>query len=251
MSEISFESEQVHAVLIASGGISVAEGMSRECTVHAKGTAQREETSLEPLLVHRPVKAPLLCKEPFHGTFAWWEGIPILEDEVPNAVSERDEAVRMVLGLGNVYLHGGMADVGTLKMAQFIQAHAGSIKDGNGKLKLKGVCSLKEPCYFLRGRDVRKKGVKGAERELSLIPILMQDIHVEKLKIGDHHVDGAVGKGALLLKEIKEGTHILPGSVLRRNGKVIKILEIRLDISRVRTDGIVRKSFCMKHLNKG
>ena len=206
---------------------------------------------MKPLFVHGNVKPALLCKQPFHGPLPDGKGIPVLEDEVPNAVGKRDEAVGMVLGPGNVDLHGGMADVGTLKMAQFIQAHPGSVKDGNGKLKLKGAGSLDEAGYFLRRRHIREKGVKGAERELGLIPILMQDIHVEKLKIRDNHVDRAVGKRALLLKEIKEAAHILPGSILGRNGTVIKILEIRLDISRVRTDGIVRKSSCMKHLNKG
>lgn len=70
---------------------------------------------MKPLFVHGNVKPALLCKQPFYGPLSDGKGIPVLEDKVPNAVGKRDEAVGMVLGLGNVDLHGGMADVGTLK----------------------------------------------------------------------------------------------------------------------------------------
>ena len=93
------------------------------------------------------------------------------------------------------------------------QPHSSGIKDGDGKIQFWVVCSLKGARDFPGGRNIREKSVKNPERELGLIPILMQDIHVEELEIRNDHVDGTVGKAASLLNEIKIIAHVLPGSI--------------------------------------
>lgn len=173
MTKIGFQGEQVHTILVASGGIGMAEGMGRYGILHTERASQGEEACLEPLLVHRPVKAVLLGKEPVHGTISLREGIPVLKNQVPDAAGERDIAVGMVLGFTDMDLHGGMADIGTFQMTEFIQAHAGGVKDGDCEPELKAVGGIKEQGDFFRRRDVREIGVKRAEGKLSPIPVLM------------------------------------------------------------------------------
>ncbi len=67
--------------------------MRGEGAVHPERASKIEQASLEPLLVHRLVKAPLLGKKPIHGAFTLREGIPVVKNQVPNAVGKRDITV--------------------------------------------------------------------------------------------------------------------------------------------------------------
>ena len=73
---------------------------------------------------------------------------------------------------------------------------------------------------------------------------------MEELEIGNDHVDGAVREPPLVLDQVKEIAHMLPGSILRRDGDVLKVIEIGFDIRRIRADGIIGKFSGPKHLNK-
>lgn len=249
MAHIRLEGQKIHAVLIASGGIGMPEGMGRD-VVHAKGTQEGEKFPLEPLFIHGLVQAALLGEKPFRGALPLGKGVPVLQDHLPDTFRKGDITVRMVLGLTDMNLHGRMVNIGTSEMAQFVKPHPGGIEDGDGEFEFRTVRGLQDACHLLRGRDVGKEGVKSAEREPGFIPVLMQDIRVEELEIRDDHVDGTVGKIPFGLNPVKKVAHILPGSIFGQDGTGIKIVQIRFDIGGVRADRVIRKPFGMKHLNK-
>lgn len=93
MSKAGSQGQQIHAIFITSGGIRMAEGMCREAFIHAKGIPEDQDLTLDPLFVHGPVEPALLCKEPFPGTRLRGEGIPVLQDHLPDALGKRDITV--------------------------------------------------------------------------------------------------------------------------------------------------------------
>ncbi len=89
-----------------------------------------------------------------------------------------------------------------------------------------------------------------AERDLVSIPVLVQDIGPEKLKMGNDRVHGTVREMARSLEPFQEPPDNLPGDIVRGEIPILKIGKIRSDISQITADGIRGKVLCLKHFNK-
>lgn len=195
-------------------------------------------------------KASLLCKEPFHGPFTFWEGIPVGKDHLPDTFRHGDVAVTVVLGMPDIDLHRGTHDITAAQMAEFVQPHARSIEDRDGEFYFRFVSRIQKTLYLGRGRDIWQISIEGPERDLCLIPVLMEDIKLKTLQIRNDHVDSTVRKAPPRLDEVQKIPHVLVRSQFRGNLDTVKISKVRLDISSINADSILGELAGAKHLNK-
>jgi len=140
--------------------------------------------------------------------------------------------------------------IGVFQMAEFIEAHTGSVKDGDGEVSLWIVKGVKKTPDQLPVRDKRKISVELMERYLRAVPGLMEHIDPEKLEVRNNHVDGAVGKAAFRLYPFQERADNIPWNILRGKVQSLKISKERLQIGLIISNRIVRKVSGLKHLNK-
>lgn len=96
VAEAGFQGKKVHAILIAVGGISVAQGMGTETAVHAKLSFLVKNDLLEPLFIHWLFHVSLLGKKPGFWTHMGGAGIPVTEDIAADTFRDRDIPVRVV-----------------------------------------------------------------------------------------------------------------------------------------------------------
>lgn len=125
---------------------------------------------------------------------------------------------------------GGMADIFTTEMAEFSQAETGSVKHGESQFCFWIFQGVYKNLYLSSGRDKRKEDVELLKGNLRLIPGFMQNIDMEELKIGNDHVNSAVGKSALFLDPGQIIPHDLPGSIVRGNPESFQVCKIRVYI---------------------
>lgn len=121
---------EVHAVPITVCGKSVAERMGSEPAVIAQQRALFQDAVLDPLLVHGAIKGALLGEQPEPGTPAHRERAPVRKDQGLKGSREGDKAVLAAFGVGDMHFSLIQVDIFALQVAEFIQAQAGSIKDG-------------------------------------------------------------------------------------------------------------------------
>ncbi len=144
-----FEGQQIHAILVAVCGESVAEGMGSEPPVNAQQIPLLQDTVLDPLLVHGGIKGTLLREQPEPGAHARREGAPVRKDQGLHGSGKREEAVLAVLGVAYMHLPCLQVDIPALQVAELVQAQAGGIEEGYGKLHLQVIEGREEGAYKL------------------------------------------------------------------------------------------------------
>ena len=125
------------------------------------------------------------------------------------------------------------------------------VHQGQDGLMLEIGKSLDKIPYLLLGRDIGKKRIKSAHRELCGVPWFMQDVYGKKAKLRNAMVYGAVRKILFFLNPADEIAQFLPGNIFRvLVEKAGKIIQIGTDISGIGFYSMVCKAAEGDHLPK-
>lgn len=117
VAETGFQGQEVKAVFIGVGRISVAQGVRTKAAVHAKLHLLVKNGLLEPLFIHRFFYVGLLGKKPGLWAHMGGAGIPVTEDIPADTFRNGDVPVRMIFGYGNVDPLIGKGNIVAFQMA--------------------------------------------------------------------------------------------------------------------------------------
>lgn len=135
---------------------------------------------------------------------------PVIRKDLQGQRGKDGIAVRTCFGMADVDAHGGAADILITEGADFADPESRGVHQGQDGLMLEIGKSLDKIPYLLLGRDIGKKRIKSAHRELCGVPWFMQDVHGKKAKLRNAVVYGAVRKILFFLNPADETAQFLP-----------------------------------------
>lgn len=176
---------------------------------------------------------------------------PVIRKDLESQRGEDGIAVRTRFGMADVDAHVGAADILITEGTDFADAEPSGVHEGQDGLMLEIRKSLDKIPYLLLGRDIGKKRIKSAHRELCGVPRFMKDIHGKKAKLRNAVVYGTVRKMLFILNPADEIAQFLPGNIFRAFvEEARKIIQIIPDISGIGFYSMVCKAAKGDHLPK-
>ena len=192
VSKQGLQGDQVHAVFITVGCVCAPERMGAKPAIDTEFLFLLQNDTLQPLFIHWCIQGTLLCEKPLPRPLPNWQGKPVIHDPVPDGRGEWNITVGMVLRALDIDLSGIKVDIGASQMAEFIQPHAGGIKNRDGKIGFWVIKRLQETPNQIPVWYKRKIYIKSTERYLCLIPGLVQDIGPKELEVRNDQIYCAV-----------------------------------------------------------
>ena len=168
---------------------------------------------------------------------------PILCEQVQGIPGQRGIAVLPGFGMGDMDAHVFSVNILIAQAAHFPDTQAGGIHECAHGPGLDAGHGGNELESFLLGRDIREIGVKLPQGKLCGIPWFVKNIDGKKAELRNTVINGSVRKILFFLQPADKTTQFRPGNIFRHLVQDIgKIVQIRADISRIRYDGMVRKT---------
>lgn len=133
MAKECFYGEQVSAVLIQMGAKSMAEGMAGEAVRPAEPALMLMDVTGEEEGIDGRIGTILFREEPIHGPAT---GEPVLSEQIKCGFREYGIAVLSVFGMADVDTHIFTFNIVVAQVADFTDAQAGRIHEGDHGLLL-------------------------------------------------------------------------------------------------------------------